>query len=44
MNPRMTLHMAGGSKVVVELLPEAAPNTVSSLLYAASTGGWTITP
>ena len=38
MNPRMTLHMANGSKVVVELLPEAAPNTVSSLIYAASRG------
>ena len=38
MNPRMTLRMAGGSRVVMELLPEAAPNTVNSLIYAASRG------
>ena len=38
MNPRMTLYMANGSRIVAELLPEAAPNTVSSLIYAASHG------
>ena len=38
MNPRMTLHMANGSRIVTELLPEAAPNTVNSLIYAASHG------
>ena len=38
MNPRMTLHMANGSRVVAELLPDAAPNAVSSLIYVASRG------
>ena len=38
MNPRMTLCMANGSRVVVELLPEAAPNAVSSLIFAVSRG------
>ena len=38
MNPRMTLHMENGADIVVELLPEAAPNTVASLIYAASHG------
>ena len=38
MNPRMTLHMANGSRIVTELLPEAAPNTVNSLIYAAAHG------
>lgn len=38
MNPTATLHMANGSRIVLELLPEAAPNTVNSFLYAASLG------
>ncbi len=38
MNPRMTLEMENGRDIVIELLPEAAPNTVSSLIYAASRG------
>ena len=38
MNPRMTLQMENGKDIVIELLPEAAPNTVSSLIYAASHG------
>ena len=38
MNPRLTLHMENGAKIVIELLPEAAPNTVNSLIYVASHG------
>jgi len=38
MNPTATLHMANGSRIVIELLPEAAPNTVNSFLYIASQG------
>ena len=38
LHPIATLHMANGSKIVVELLPEAAPNTVNSFVYAASRG------
>ena len=38
MNPRVTLHMANGSKIVMELLPDAAPNTVNSFLFAALGG------
>jgi len=39
MNPRMTLCMENGARIVVELLPDAAPNTVASLIYVA-THGW----
>lgn len=38
MNPKATLHMANGSKVVIELLPEHAPNTVNSFIFAAKNG------
>ena len=38
MNPIATLYMENGSKIVIELLPEAAPNTVNSFIYAASRG------
>lgn len=38
MNPQATLHMANGSAVVIELLPEHAPNTVNSFLFAAKNG------
>lgn len=38
MNPKATLHMANGKKIVIELLPEAAPNTVRSFIYAAAGG------
>lgn len=38
MNPVAILHMANGSRIVLELLPEAAPNTVNSFLHAASLG------
>ena len=38
MNPIVTIYMKNGAKIVLELLPEAAPNTVRSFLYAVSTG------
>ena len=38
MNPIATLHMENGSRIVMELLPETAPNTVNSVLYAAKGG------
>ena len=38
MNPEVTLHMASGKKIVIELLPEAAPNTVNSFIFAAKGG------
>ncbi len=38
MNPIATFHMANGKKIVVELLPEAAPNTVNSFISCASKG------
>ncbi|MDO5408064.1 MAG: peptidylprolyl isomerase [Eubacteriales bacterium] len=38
MNPIATIYMENGSKIVIELLPEAAPNTVNSFLYAALRG------
>lgn len=37
-NPIATLYMANKKKIVLELLPEAAPNTVNSFIYAASRG------
>ena len=33
MNPIATLHMANGRNIVIELLPESAPNTVNSFIY-----------
>ena len=38
MNPKATLYMTNGSKVVIELLPEHAPNTVNSFIFAAKNG------
>lgn len=38
MNPIATLFMENGNKIVIELLPEAAPNTVNSFIYAAKKG------
>lgn len=38
MNPIATLHMANGRNIVIELLPESAPNTVNSFIYTASRG------
>ncbi len=33
-NPIAAMHMANGSEIAIELLPEAAPNTVNSFIYA----------
>lgn len=38
MNPIATFYMSNGSKIVIELLPEAAPNTVASFISCASKG------
>ena len=38
MHPIATLDMANGKKIVLKLLPEAAPNTVNSFIYAALGG------
>ncbi len=38
MNPIATIYMANGKKIVIELLPEYAPNTVNSFIYAAKNG------
>lgn len=38
MNPIATLHLKNGKKIVIELLPESAPNTVNSFIYVASKG------
>ncbi len=38
MHPTATLYMENKSRIVIELLPEHAPNTVSSFIYAASRG------
>ena len=37
-HPIATLHMENGADIVIELLPESAPNTVNSFLFAASHG------
>lgn len=37
-HPEAVLHMANGRRIVIELLPESAPNTVCSFIYAASHG------
>ncbi len=38
MNPIATLFMENGAKIVIELLPKAAPNTVNSFIYSAKQG------
>lgn len=38
MNPIATIYMENGRKIVIELLPEAAPNTVNSFIHIASAG------
>lgn len=38
MNPIATLFMENGSKIVIELLPQSAPNTVNSFIFAANNG------
>ncbi len=37
-NPVATMHMASGADIVIELLPEAAPNTVASFIHLAKLG------
>ena len=37
-HPIATLHMENGADIVIELLPESAPNTVNSFLFTASHG------
>ncbi|MBR6812348.1 MAG: peptidylprolyl isomerase [Oscillospiraceae bacterium] len=37
-NPLATIHLSGGGKIVIELLPESAPNTVNSFIWAAKNG------
>ena len=37
-NPIATMHMASGADIVIELLPEAAPNTVASFIHLAKLG------
>ncbi|MEE8835694.1 MAG: peptidylprolyl isomerase [Eubacteriales bacterium] len=37
-HPQAVIHMANGSEIVMELLPENAPNTVNSFIWAAGTG------
>ena len=37
-HPEAVLHMANGRRIVIELLPESAPNTVCSFIHAASHG------
>lgn len=44
MNPIAVLYMKNGKKIVIELLPEAAPNTVNSFIYVASAVSWITTP
>ena len=38
MNPKAIIHMSSGNRIVIELLPEAAPNTVNSFIHIASQG------
>ncbi|MPW25990.1 peptidylprolyl isomerase [Alkalibaculum sp. M08DMB] len=38
MNPTATLVLNNGKSIVIELLPEAAPNTVNSFIFAALNG------
>ena len=38
MNPKATIVMENGAKIVIELLPESAPNTVNSFISLASKG------
>lgn len=38
MNPIAAIYMENGKKIVIELLPEAAPNTVNSFIHIVSAG------
>ena len=37
-NPVATIEMADGSKIIIKLLPEKAPNTVANFIYLANKG------
>lgn len=37
-NPQVTIEMTSGGKMVAELYPEVAPNTVNNFLYLAASG------
>ena len=37
-NPIATIEMSSGNKIVIELFPENAPNTVNSFIWAAKNG------
>ena len=39
-NPIATITMENGAEVVIELIPELAPNTVNSFIYLASRGAF----
>ncbi|MBA4698298.1 MAG: peptidylprolyl isomerase [Ruminococcus sp.] len=38
MNPKAVIYMDSGNKIVIELLPNVAPNTVNSFIYAVQMG------
>ncbi len=38
MNPKATIYMQNGAKIVIELLPQAAPNTVNSFIHCVKQG------
>ncbi|MCR5272748.1 MAG: peptidylprolyl isomerase [Lachnospiraceae bacterium] len=38
MNPTATIYMKNGKKILIELLPESAPNTVNSFINVATKG------
>jgi peptidyl-prolyl cis-trans isomerase B (cyclophilin B) len=40
MNPTATIYMESGKEILLELLPDAAPNTVNSFIYAAKKGAF----
>ena len=37
-NPIATMTMANGKKIIIELYPKEAPNTVNSFIYLANSG------
>lgn len=40
MNPVASIYMDSGNKILLELFPDAAPNTVNSFIYAANKGAF----
>ena len=43
-HPKATLHMENGADIVIELLPESAPNTVNSFFLQRLTVTWITMP